>query len=118
MTGGVILTILVHNARKPLPEGYTPIYVGRKTTYQPAFGADFGSLGNPFIINKSATRRETVILYRQWLPTRLQADTPQARAIDALAERVRAGERLLLICWFICSFSGVSSMSNLHSKAV
>ncbi|UQN08237.1 DUF4326 domain-containing protein [Deinococcus sp. QL22] len=93
------MTVTVHNARKPLPEGYTPIYVGRKTTYQPAFGADFSTLGNPFVINKSATRRDTIILYRQWLPTRLQADTPQARALEGLVERVRAGESLLLICW-------------------
>jgi hypothetical protein len=85
-------------ARKPIPEGYTPIYVGRKTTYRPEFGADFSILGNPSTLQQG-TRDEALALNRQWLPRRLNADTPQARAIEALAARVRLGERLALMCW-------------------
>ena len=92
------MTITVHNARKPIPEGYTPIYVGRKTTYRPEFGADFNILGNPYTL-RQGTRDEVIALYRQWLPLRLNADTPQARALQDLADRVRTGEKLLLICW-------------------
>ncbi|MFB9995314.1 DUF4326 domain-containing protein [Deinococcus oregonensis] len=93
------MTLLVHNARKPIPVGYTPIYVGRKTTYRPEFGADFGILGNPYTIPKHGPREEVIALYRQWLPSRLKADTAEARAVQGLVERVRAGEKLLLICW-------------------
>lgn len=92
------MTLTVHNARKPIPAGHTPIYVGRYTTYRPEFGADFSILGNPYTL-KQGNREEVIALYHQWLTARLQADTPQARAIEALAERVRQGERLALICW-------------------
>ncbi|UQN04903.1 DUF4326 domain-containing protein [Deinococcus sp. QL22] len=93
------MTITVHNARKPIPKGCTPVYVGRKTTYRPEFGADFSILGNPYTLRKHGTRAEAIALYRQWLPLRLNADTPQTRALEALANRIRAGESLLLICW-------------------
>jgi hypothetical protein len=93
------MTILVHNARQPLPAGYTPIYVGRKTTYRPEFGADFSILSNPYTIRKHGTREDVMALYRQWLPARLQAQSAEARAVEGLVERVRAGEKLLLICW-------------------
>jgi hypothetical protein len=73
--------------------------VGRKTTYRPEFGADFSILGNPYTMPKHGTREEVIALYRQWLPVRLQADRAEARALQALADRVRAGEKLLLICW-------------------
>ena len=93
------MAILVHNARTPLPAGHTPIYVGRKPTYRAEFGADFSILGNPYTIRKHGAREEALVLYRQWLPLRLHGDTPQARALEALVDRLRAGESLLLICW-------------------
>ncbi|MFB9991576.1 DUF4326 domain-containing protein [Deinococcus oregonensis] len=92
------MTILVHNARKPIPKGYTPIYVGRRTTYRSEFGADFSLLGNPYT-TKHGTREEVIALYRQWLPARLKGDTPQSRVMQALVQRVKTGERLALICW-------------------
>ena len=92
------MTITVHNARKPIPEGHTPIYVSLRTTYRPEFGADFSLLGNPYT-TKHGTRENAVAIYRQWLPARLKGDTPQARVLQALVERAKTGEQLALICW-------------------
>ncbi|MDB5044417.1 MAG: hypothetical protein JWQ08_467 [Deinococcus sp.] len=121
--------LIVHNARHPIPVGYTAIYVGRKSTYQPAFGADFSILGNPFPIGKNGSRPEVIALYRQWLQTRLRVsvggkvsypDTPQSRAVQALVERVEAGEHLALICWcapLACHADVIKTELELASKA-
>ncbi|MFB9993129.1 DUF4326 domain-containing protein [Deinococcus oregonensis] len=89
----------IHNAHKPIPEGYTPIYVGHRTTYRPEFGADFSGLGNLFVIGRTGPRKEVIGLYEQWLQARLKTDVPQTRLIQALVDRVQTGEKLLLICW-------------------
>lgn len=91
--------ILVHNARKPIPTGFTPIYVGRRTSYRPALGEDFSVLGNPYAVGKGWSREAAIEAYGADLAEAMSGPTDAGEAVWVLAERVRAGEKLALICW-------------------
>lgn len=90
--------ILVVNARHldHVPAGYTRIYVGRSTSYQPAYGADFSVLGNPFTLASGYSRDEAVDAYAD----RAARGVPLLvrRALDVLRERARS-EALALVCF-------------------
>ena len=91
--------VIVHNVRHPLPEGYTAVYVGRRTSFKPAYGEDFSVLGNPFTLPRY-TRDEAVDAYRARLDTLLHTATQaEWEAMLRLTERVMAGEKLALACW-------------------
>ncbi|WP_166144405.1 DUF4326 domain-containing protein [Methylosinus sp. RM1] len=59
-------------------------------------------LGNPFILQNhrdDARRAEVIALYKKKYDADLARGGPMAAATEKLAERVRAGERLILMCW-------------------
>jgi hypothetical protein len=59
-------------------------------------------LGNPFVLHDhrdAATRAEVIERYRAKFEDDLQAGGPMAAATAALAERIRKGEHLVLMCW-------------------
>ena len=59
-------------------------------------------LGNPFVLHDhrdAAARAAVIERYRAKYEDDLRRDGPMARATAALADRVRDGERLVLMCW-------------------
>lgn len=94
MSGNVI----VGNVRKPIPDGYTRIYVGRRTSYKPEYGEDFSVLGNPYTMPKY-TREAAIDLYRVHILEAQCGPTEESKALWELAHRAAAGEQLVLMCW-------------------
>ena len=80
--------IIVIHQEQPVPAGYSPVYVGRPSV-----------LGNPYVMQTEADRAEVIARFTTYLSEAMQEHTEQASAVWALAERVRAGERLALQCW-------------------
>jgi uncharacterized protein DUF4326 len=59
-------------------------------------------LGNPFVLhrpNDSAARNDVIERFRAKYEADLKCDGPMSAATEALAERVRKGERLVCMCW-------------------
>jgi len=59
-------------------------------------------LGNPYVLhdNRDAAARADVIeRYRAKYEADIRCDGPMAAATATLAQRVRKGERLVLMCW-------------------
>jgi hypothetical protein len=59
-------------------------------------------LGNPFILRNhrdDARRAEVIALYKKKYDADLERGGPMSVATETLAERVRIGERLILMCW-------------------
>ncbi|MBG0808082.1 DUF4326 domain-containing protein [Methylosinus sp. H3A] len=59
-------------------------------------------LGNPFILQNhrdDARRAEVIKLYKKKYDADIARGGPMSAATEKLAERVRAGERLILMCW-------------------
>jgi hypothetical protein len=59
-------------------------------------------LGNPFVLHDhrdAAVRAKVIERYREKYDADLAGDGPMSEATAALAERVRNGERLVLMCW-------------------
>lgn len=67
------------------------VYIGRAMPRLPG-----SPLGNPFKLRLACEREATVAKYETWLRTRLEADTPQRREIERLADYA---ENLVLACW-------------------
>lgn len=90
--------VVVVNARAlaSLPADYTCIYVGRRTSYKPEYGADFSVLGNPFTLASGYSRDEAVEAYAD----RMARGMPLIvrRAMDVLRQRA-VDERLALVCF-------------------
>ena len=59
-------------------------------------------LGNPFVLHDptdAAARNEVIERFRAKYEADLKCDGPMSAATEALAERVRKGERLVCMCW-------------------
>ena len=59
-------------------------------------------LGNPFILrdpNDKAARADVIERFRAKYHADLACDGPMAAATQALAERVKTGERMVCMCW-------------------
>jgi hypothetical protein len=59
-------------------------------------------LGNPFVLQNhrdDVRRAEVIALYKTKYDADLGRGGPMSAATEQLAERVRAGERLILMCW-------------------
>ena len=59
-------------------------------------------LGNPFVLHNpsdTAARNDVIERFRAKYEADLKCDGPMSAATDALAERVRKGERLVCMCW-------------------
>jgi hypothetical protein len=59
-------------------------------------------LGNPFALHDhrdTAARAAVIERYREKYDDDLRNGGPMAEATEALAQRVRSGERLVLMCW-------------------
>lgn len=94
-------SVIVGNVRKPVPDGYTRIYVGRRTSYKPEYGEDFSALGNPYTMPKY-TREAAIEEYRKWLAYKLKETygvSLEASKVDELISRVQSGEKLALCCF-------------------
>lgn len=68
-------------------KGDKGVYVGRPSI-----------LGNPFTV-RDYGHGVAIDMYRTWLESQLLSDTPQYRAIKALAEEYKAKGQLTLVCW-------------------
>jgi hypothetical protein len=73
------------------PRNRYTLYVGRN-------GRRPSPLANPYHIGTDGDRATVIEKYRHWLHAQLQTETPAAAAIAALADRVRAGEYIDLVC--------------------
>ena len=59
-------------------------------------------LGNPFVLHNpsdAAARNDVIERFRAKYQADLKCDGPMSAATEALAERVRKGERLVCMCW-------------------
>ena len=59
-------------------------------------------LGNPFVLHDptdAAARNDVIERFRAKYEADLKCDGPMSAATEALAERVRKGERLVCMCW-------------------
>src|SRR5271166_1343952 len=59
-------------------------------------------LGNPFVLHNpsdAAARNDVIERFRAKYEADLKCDGPMSAATEALAERVRKGERLVCMCW-------------------
>jgi hypothetical protein len=59
-------------------------------------------LGNPFILQDhrdDVRRAEVIALYKKKYEADIARGGPMSAATEKLAERVRAGEHLILMCW-------------------
>lgn len=66
-------------------------YIGRAMPRRPG-----SPLGNPYKLRLACEREAMVAKYETWLRARLEADTPQRREIERLADY---SENLVLLCW-------------------
>jgi len=82
--------IKVVSKRNLSPElGWSNVYVGRPS-----------ALGNPFAMKSESDRLAVVAQYRKWLWHEI--NNSQSKALFellALADRVKAGECIRLVCW-------------------
>lgn len=94
--------VIVHNVRHPVPEGFTPVYVGRRSSYRPQYGENFSELGNPYTMPRY-TREDAIGAYDDWLRLRQKVQQLDvvgvAELVDVLISRVQAGENIALCCW-------------------
>jgi hypothetical protein len=74
--------------RKLFPVGSTVIYIGRPTIF-----------GNPFYMKSEAMRDEVVDKHRRHLREQYAMHKSVFNEINALVDRVRAGEHLALQCY-------------------
>jgi hypothetical protein len=77
---------------KPKP-GETAVDIDRKNRI----------LGNPFVLrdpNDKAARADVIECFRAKYRADLACDGPMAAATQTLTERVKAGERIVALCWF------------------
>ena len=59
-------------------------------------------LGNPFVLrdhNDAAARNQVIERFRAKYQADIKSNGPMAAATEALAERVRNGERVVCMCW-------------------
>ena len=119
--------IIVMHVRDRVPQGFTPVYVGRAMP-----GREGSVFGNPLVVRSKSwsaqardwaewlsgledaeaseagrralacrgfLRGEAAALYRTVLREQVKVGGPQRRELLTLAARLRGGERLALQCW-------------------
>jgi Domain of unknown function (DUF4326) len=75
-------------------------------------------LGNPFILrdpNDKVARADVIERFRAKYHADLACDGPMAAATQALAERVKTGERIVCMCW--CCPSHATELSSLTKSS-
>jgi len=81
--------VIVWNKRKgAVPAGCTGVYIGRPSV-----------LGNPFRVSAALPQGKAAAEYGPYLDRQLAAGGEVEAEIEQLAERVRSGERIAVICW-------------------
>ena len=81
--------VIVWNKRHgAAPSGFSPVYVGRP-----------GVLGNPFRVSAALPQGKAAAAYGPYLDQKMRSGGEVASEITRLAARVRAGERIAIICW-------------------
>jgi hypothetical protein len=89
-----------HHLSRPLLD--SEIYVGRPSP-----------LGNPYPVQ--GNREEVIQKYRLWLWEQIQSKSPAYRELKKLADRVKNGEEISLVCWcspLPCHASVIASAIN------
>lgn len=87
-------SIIVRSKRKyanAVPPGYTRVSIDRSNPI----------LGNPIVLknaNDSIERAKVISDYEAWLTLRLNTP-PVSQALEQLAQRIVAGEKLAFMCW-------------------
>lgn len=89
------MTILVVKKSDTVPQGYTPVYIGRGSAF-----------GNPFVMqDPSDNERDRVCeafrshLRQAWQAARQGHESAMVTGIIKLAQRVNRGEKLALQCF-------------------
>ena len=81
--------VIVWNKRHgAAPSGFSPVYVGRPSV-----------LGNPFRVSAALPQDKVAAAYKPYLDRQLASGGEVKAEIAHLATRVRAGERIAIICW-------------------
>jgi len=81
--------VIVWNKRRgAVPAGFSGVYVGRPSV-----------LGNPFRVSAALPQGKAAAAYGPYLDKHLSEDGEIALEIERLALRVRAGEKIAVICW-------------------
>jgi len=81
--------IIVWNKRKgAVPAGFSSVYIGRPSV-----------LGNPFRVSAALPQGQAAAAYGPYLDKQLAAGGEVEAEIERLAERVRSGERIAVVCW-------------------
>jgi uncharacterized membrane protein len=79
-------------------EGYTNIYVGRKSSYKLEYGLDGSYFGNPFIMPTESQRKVVCSMYETYFYGLLTHSKTKA-ALERLRERHSKGENFALLCF-------------------
>jgi hypothetical protein len=81
--------VVVANRHGGLWKGYLTEYIGRPSV-----------LGNPYPMHDNPSMRPVVVaLYREWLRKQYLAGGAVRDKLESLAERVRDGECMALVCY-------------------
>ena len=85
-----VVVVSLRRAAAPAPAGHVQVRVDRRSALR---------LGNPYVLHHPAERPVVLSRYRALLRADLRRGGARSRALDALAARVRSGEKLALACW-------------------
>jgi hypothetical protein len=76
------------------------IQIGNKHHGSKGYYIGRGSIfGNPFIMKNESDRDKVIEQYKEWLEDRLLEDSLQRNEFMKLAERVKNGEDITLVCF-------------------
>lgn len=92
MIGQIDIVHIKDSKKRP---GWQPVYIGRGRALA---GYEHAGLGNPFTI-KEYGRGNSISHYKPWIWQQYQTDPQIKSKIDGLAKRVKAGEKLELVCF-------------------
>jgi hypothetical protein len=84
----------VGKVKRGTPMASGDVYVARSMP-----GLMGSVLGNPFVIGKHGDRASVIAQYRVWLWAKMQEHGAEYDELVAIANRVKAGEQLTLLCW-------------------
>ena len=87
--------VVVSSVQLGCPAGYTAVYCGRGRA--PA-GMEQANMGNPFKVGPYA-QGEAAAAYLNHLRERVRTGGHERDTVLRLAQRVKAGEKLCLVCW-------------------
>ena len=89
------MSVIVISKYKPIPAGYSAVYIGRGSVF-----------GNPFIMRDPSHQERVRVckaflthLKKQWLDAKGGNISPLAQGVVDLSKRIKQGEKLALQCF-------------------